>query len=187
MTHLILGGARSGKSAYAEQLAKAWQAEHVAGSVVYCATAPRGFRNAQGQWQEDSEMAQRIDHHHQRRPSTWHTVEEPLALAACLQNLEQQHRATPCLVLVDCLTLWMMNLLEADCRVLQTERLLDFLQQTRLPLILVSNEIGLGVVPLGQMSRSFVDELGRLHQAIAQLAEQVTFVTAGLPMRLKGA
>jgi adenosylcobinamide kinase/adenosylcobinamide-phosphate guanylyltransferase len=79
----------------------------------------------------------------------------------------------------------MLNIIEADCRKQQVQALLDFLEQTNLKLIMVSNEVGLGVVPMGKLSREFVDELGRLHQDVAKRVEQVTFVTAGLPMRLK--
>lgn len=171
---LVLGGARSGKSAYAEQLLIEWQAQ-TKGAVVYVATSDH--RN-------DEEMLQRVAHHKNRRPVEWRTLEESLDLAKVLAQLETQ-ALQPTAILLDCLTLWMLNLIEADCREMQTKRFLQALEQTRLPIVLVSNEVGLGVVPMGKLSREFVDELGRLHQAVAAIVEQVTFVTAGLPMKLK--
>lgn len=170
MKTLILGGARSGKSALAERLAS-----DVARQVVYLATAqPR-----------DGEMATRIAHHRARRPAHWLCVEEPLALAAALR----QHAREDCCVLVDCLTLWLSNLLgDADDQRLDDERdaLLDCLSTLPGELLLVSNEVGLGVVPMGELSRRFVDEAGRLHQALATRCERVIFVAAGLPLALKG-
>ncbi|CAN8141219.1 Bifunctional adenosylcobalamin biosynthesis protein CobP [uncultured Thiomicrorhabdus sp.] len=190
--HLILGGARSGKSAYAEQLVQTWQKQtDGTGEVYYLATAPRSFSadvnsSENVQDSEDTEMLERIAHHKRRRPEEWQTLEEPLCLAQRLAEIEDKlAQPTQSAVLVDCLTLWMLNIIEADCRKQQVQALLDFLEQTNLKLIMVSNEVGLGVVPMGKLSREFVDELGRLHQDVAKRVEQVTFVTAGLPMRLK--
>lgn len=189
-THLILGGARSGKSAYAEQKMTEWS-QHSAGSVFYLATAPSTYMlesddSSEKIFVEDSEMKKRIDHHKRQRPIEWLTLEEPLNLAGRLQELERNaEQGFKTAVLIDCLTLWMLNIIEADCREQQVNAFLRFLENTNLNLIMVSNEIGLGVVPMGKLSREFVDELGRLHQAVAKRAEQVTFVTAGLPMRLK--
>jgi adenosylcobinamide kinase/adenosylcobinamide-phosphate guanylyltransferase len=170
MHTLILGGARSGKSALAERLALA-----SAGAVVYIATAQA----------RDGEMAERIAHHRARRPADWACVEEPLALADVLR---QHARADRC-VLVDCLTLWLSNLLgAADASCFERERatLLDTLPQLPGEILLVSNEVGMGVVPLGELSRRFVDEAGRLHQALAAVCDRVIFVAAGLPLTLKG-
>jgi adenosylcobinamide kinase / adenosylcobinamide-phosphate guanylyltransferase len=166
---LILGGARSGKSALAERLASRHDA------VLYIATAAAG----------DDEMSARILHHRARRPSHWGLREVPLTLATALR--EEAH-ASRCL-LVDCLTLWLSNLLCAgDNRRWEAERaaLLAALQELPGDVILVSNEVGQGVVPLGELSRRFVDEAGRLHQDIAARCERVVFVVAGLPQLLKG-
>lgn len=174
MIELILGGARSGKSALAERRAR--EAQEAGLTVTYVATAQA----------LDDEMAQRIAHHRTRRPVEWHLHEEPLHLAACLvREAEQTH----CL-LVDCLTLWLTNLLLADAGgkalAAETANLIEILPHLPGRVILVSNEVGLGIVPLGEINRRFVDEAGRLHQRIAQLAQRVTFVAAGLPLELKG-
>lgn len=172
MRELILGGARSGKSALAEQRAVATGLD-----VVYIATAQA----------LDDEMAARIAHHRQQRPGHWTVIEETLELAAVL---EQQAAPQRCL-LVDCLTLWLTNLLMADEEApslftFQRDRFVEVLPQLPGEIILVSNEVGMGIVPLGELSRRFCDESGRLHQAVAEQCERVTFVTAGLPMTLKG-
>lgn len=170
MHTLILGGARSGKSALAERLALASGRE-----VAYIATAQA----------LDAEMAARIDHHRARRPAHWHSVESPLALA---DTLHAQARAGRC-VLVDCLTLWLSNLLtHADAGLFERERdaLLATLPQLQGEVLLVGNEVGLGIVPMGELSRRFVDEAGRLHQALGALCDRVVFVAAGLPLALKG-
>ncbi len=169
MLQLILGGARSGKSRLAEQIAK-----DSGLSVVYIATAQV----------LDDEMQQRIEHHRQQRPEDWQVCEEPIYLADRLLQCDQPNQ----LILVDCLTLWLTNLLLAEDTTLQqqqTEKLLAVLAQLQAQVILVSNETGLGVVPMGEISRRFVDEAGRLHQALGQLAHKVTFCVAGFPMILK--
>ncbi len=186
MKHLVLGGARSGKSAFAESMLLDWQ-KISGGRVVYIATS--NHRN-------DAEMLKRVEHHKSYRPVDWETIEEPIYLAEALKSvcvdLSQEQMIhnesildAPVAVIVDCLTLWMLNIIEADCRKQQTEQLLQTLKHLRCPVVLVSNEVGLGVVPMGKLSREFVDEIGRLHQAIAAQVEAVTFVTAGLPMSLK--
>ena len=169
MRELILGGARSGKSALAEQ-----HATDSGLDVVYIATAEAG----------DGEMSERIAHHRARRPDHWLCLEEPLQLAATLQ---QQAAVNRCL-LIDCLTLWLSNLLAAGDEVFECERRALLRQLPKLPgrIIFVSNEVGLGIVPMGELTRRFCDESGRLHQAIASECDRVTFVTAGLPMILKG-
>ncbi len=169
MRELILGGARSGKSALAEQ-----SAAHSGLEVVYIATAEA----------RDYEMRERIAHHQARRPEQWLSVEEPLKLAATLQQQAADNRC----LLVDCLTLWLSNLLAAGDALFERERdaLLDLLPQLPGRIIFVSNEVGLGIVPMGELTRKFCDESGRLHQTVASLCDRVTFVTAGLPMILKG-
>ncbi|WP_185268529.1 bifunctional adenosylcobinamide kinase/adenosylcobinamide-phosphate guanylyltransferase [Halopseudomonas xiamenensis] len=170
MIDLILGGARSGKSSLAEQMATASGL-----AVTYIATSQP----------LDEEMRQRIAHHRQRRPAHWQLVEEPLALAGALR----EHAAAERCLLVDCLTLWLTNLLlQEDEQRLEQERqaLLEVLGELPGRLILVSNETGLGVVPMGELSRRYVDEAGWLHQALARRSDRVQFCVAGLPMLLKG-
>lgn len=170
MHELILGGARSGKSRLAERLA----AESGL-AVTYIATSQP----------LDGEMNTRIQHHRERRPAHWGLVEEPLALARVLR---EQAAADKCL-LVDCLTLWLTNLLMLDNPArLSVERdaLLDCISGLPGRILLVSNETGLGVVPLGELTRRYVDEAGWLHQAVAERCERVVFTVAGLPMVLKG-
>ncbi|MBK3866806.1 bifunctional adenosylcobinamide kinase/adenosylcobinamide-phosphate guanylyltransferase [Pseudomonas stutzeri] len=171
MLELILGGARSGKSGLAERLAV-----DSGLAVTYIATSQA----------LDGEMAERIAHHRQRRPAHWALIEEPLQLARVLR---EQAAAERCL-LVDCLTLWLTNLLMLDAPArLAEERdaLLECLADLPGRTILVSNETGLGVVPLGDLTRRYVDEAGWLHQAVAERAQRVSFMVAGLPMTLKGA
>jgi adenosylcobinamide kinase/adenosylcobinamide-phosphate guanylyltransferase len=180
---LIFGGARSGKSLLAERLAQASGKE-----VVYLATSQPG----------DTEMAARIAHHRARRPAEWQTVEEATALAASLRRLCAPER----IVLVDCLTLWLSNLLFSSTReqpevgavelppLFAWERsdLLAWLDEPAVgEVIFVSNEVGMGIVPLGAVSRTFVDEAGRLNQDVAARCERVLLVAAGLPLALKGA
>ncbi|CAI3101604.1 Bifunctional adenosylcobalamin biosynthesis protein CobP [Acinetobacter calcoaceticus] len=170
MLQLILGGARSGKSRLAEQTAISMQL-----AVTYVATAQA----------LDSEMQSRIAHHQNQRPADWSLVEEPLFLAKTLQKIDRPNQ----IILVDCLTLWLTNLLLLDDQNVQEfecEQLIDVLPKLQSEIILVSNETGLGVVPLGEISRRFVDEAGRLHQALGQIADKVMFCVAGFPMILKG-
>ncbi|PPV07344.1 adenosylcobinamide kinase [Xanthomonas bromi] len=170
MQQLILGGARSGKSALAERIAAA-----SGRALTYLATA-QSF---------DEEMHRRIAHHRNQRPPHWQCVEEPVALAASLQV----HAGPDRCVLVDCLTLWLSNLLgHPDAGVFARERdaLLATLLQLPGQILLVSNEVGQGMVPLGELRRRFVDEAGWLHQVLALQCDRVVFVVAGLPMVLKG-
>ncbi len=184
MKQLILGGARSGKSGLAEQ-----QAKHSGKQVIYIATADRRYN--------DAEMDARIAHHKQQRPSEWPTVEAPIELAAALQANDSPDHC----ILVDCLTLWLTNCLFSDAPdtntdtdtdtshntwVAQRQALLDTLPTLSADIILVSNEVGWGIVPMGEVNRRFVDETGFLHQAIAPLADRVILTAAGLPMVLKG-
>ena len=171
MKELILGGVRSGKSRLAEQRA------HGSGlQVIYIATAI-----ATG----DAELEERIRRHRARRPESWAVVEEPLALGQALRTHASAQR---CLV-VECLTLWLTNLLCNAPDSLEHEclSLLETLPALAGDLILVSNETGLGVVPLGALSRRFVDASGELHQRLATMSDRVTLTVAGLPFPLKGA
>lgn len=171
MIELILGGARSGKSALAEQKAIASGL-----AVTYIATAnPVDMV-------EDKEMLARIAQHRAQRPAEWLLVEEPVYLATLLKTLAAPEK----LLLVDCLTLWLSNLLYKDEVLKETQSLLDVLPTLPGHVILVSNEVGMGIVPLGELTRRYVDEAGRLHQKVAALADRVTFVAAGLPLVLKG-
>jgi adenosylcobinamide kinase/adenosylcobinamide-phosphate guanylyltransferase len=169
MKELILGGVRSGKSRLAEERARGSGLQ-----VVYIATAI-----AAG----DTELDVRIRQHRLRRPATWTVVEEPLALAQALRAHASPER---CLV-VECLTLWLTNLLCSAPNRLERERLslLDALPALAGDVVLVSNETGLGVVPLGVLSRRFVDASGELHQSLAAICDRVTLAVAGLPFPLK--
>ena len=170
MLQLILGGARSGKSRLAEKLA----AE--SGCVVtYIATSQP----------LDGEMNERVRHHRERRPGHWALIEEPIELA---RTLRDNARADTCL-LVDCLTLWLTNLLMLeDPQRLTAERdaLLQCLAELPGEIVFVSNETGMGVVPLGELTRRYVDEAGWLHQALAERCQRVVLTVAGLPLTLKG-
>jgi adenosylcobinamide kinase / adenosylcobinamide-phosphate guanylyltransferase len=164
---LVLGGARSGKSRHAEALV-----ETSGLACHYLATGTAG----------DGEMAARIEAHQARRGGQWTLHEEPLALALTLERITAPDRA----VLVDCLTLWLTNLLVAE-RDLEaaTAGLLRSLETAGGPVVFVSNEVGQGVVPMNAMARAFVDATGALHQRLAALADRVDLVTAGLPLTLK--
>lgn len=164
---LVLGGARSGKSRYAETLV------HEAGGGVYLATAQA----------LDDEMAARIAKHRTDRGHGWTTLEEPLELAAALDRGARAGQP----ILVDCLTLWLSNLMGAGRAVEpETARLLAVLKSVPVSVVLVANEVGLGIVPDNALARAFRDEAGRLNQAIAAAADRVVFLAAGLPMVLKG-
>ena len=166
---LVLGGARSGKSRYAENVAKCSAKE-----VIYIATSEI----------RDQEMAERIARHKAQRPSEWLLIEEPFKLA---QTLKENSRVDNC-ILVDCLTLWLSNCLFGETATSWEEykaQLLDTLDSLPGQVILVSNEVGCGVVPMGKETRQFVDQAGWLHQEIAAKVAKVTLVTAGLPMCLK--
>jgi adenosylcobinamide kinase/adenosylcobinamide-phosphate guanylyltransferase len=168
MKELILGGARSGKSALAQQRAKAGGL-----AVTYIATA-RAL---------DREMAERVARHREARPAGWEVLEIPVALAA---GLSDNARPDRCL-LVDCLTLWLSNLLGAGDEQMAQEKeaLLRVLPELPGHIVLVSNEVGQGIVPANELARRFRDEAGWLHQALAGLCDRVTLSVAGLPMTLK--
>lgn len=169
--HLILGGARSGKSTHAEALALAARARsEKPKKLTYIATATAG----------DDEMSERIKRHKLRRSEQWLTIEEPLDLASAISKLDDSS-----IVLIDCLTLWLSNCLHANCWDKQKTMLLNALAQSKADIIMVSNEVGSGIVPMGELSRQFVDESGWLHQELAQLCENVSLIIAGLPLSLK--
>lgn len=170
MHELILGGVRSGKSRFAEQRAQASGLQ-----VVYIATAEV----------RDEEMRQRIAEHQARRPDGWRSVEAGQNLA---EVLRREASAQRCL-LVDCLTLWLSQLLcDASDEELRREctALLEALPSLPGQIILVGNETNMGIVPLGELSRRYCDEAGRLHQQIAASCERVTLMVAGLPLIVKG-
>lgn len=166
-TLLILGGARSGKSGYAQA-----RAEALDGKLVYVATAQA----------LDDEMRARIGRHREDRGARWRTIEAPLDLGGAI---EAESRPDT-ILLVDCLTLWLSNLMLAECDIAaETARLSRILTTTAGPVILVSNEVGLGIVPDNGLARRFRDAAGTLNQSVARVADEAVFVAAGLPLRLK--
>lgn len=170
MHTLVLGGIRSGKTALAERMAG-----DTNNAVVYLATATAG----------DDEMRVRIQRHQQQRPEGWGLEEEPLQLAQVLAR--QAKAAHPPCILIDCMSLWLSNLLHAGEETFARERA-DFLQQISLypgDLVIVSNEVGLGTIGMDPLTRRFADELGWLNQALAALSNKVMMSVAGLPMVLK--
>jgi len=173
MIELILGGARSGKSAFAER-----RALESGFPVTFIATAVA----------QDNEMAARIAAHRARRPKEWGLVEEPLALAAALRQAAGPEKC----IIVDCLTLWLTNLLDnpdpANETLFQRERAAFMETLPGLPghIVLVSNEVGMGIVPMGELSRRFQDEAGWLHQDLGRVCDRVTLMMAGMPLTVKG-
>ena len=165
---LVLGGARSGKSAHAEKLAR-----ETGLSRVYLATA-QAF---------DDEMRERIQRHQaDRADQGWRTVEEPIALAAAIER----HSKPDTVLLVDCLTLWLTNVMLAGEDVaVMSDALLGAVAAASGPVILVSNEVGMGIVPESSLGRAFRDAQGRLNQAVARAVPHVVFIAAGLPLTLK--
>jgi adenosylcobinamide kinase/adenosylcobinamide-phosphate guanylyltransferase len=164
---LVLGGARSGKSRYAEDLLTA-----VPGPWTYVATA-QSF---------DDEMADRIRIHRQRRPAGWETIDAPLDLGSAIAKVASGGRP----VLVDCLTLWLSNVMLSGRNAADTCRaLVEVLAQVQGPVVAVSNEVGFGIVPDNALARDFRDAQGRLNQDVARIADRVVLVAAGLPLVLK--
>lgn len=165
---LVLGGARSGKSAFGEKLV----AESGLAPVYLATSEPR-----------DDEMVTRIAHHRARRGSEWTTLEEPDDLEGALQRVAQSGRV----ILVDCLTLWITNLMMAEDDIaVRSAALCSVLADIGGPVVLISNEVGLGIVPDNRMAREFRDHAGRLHQDVAAIADTVYFIAAGLPLKMKG-
>ncbi|XQW85630.1 bifunctional adenosylcobinamide kinase/adenosylcobinamide-phosphate guanylyltransferase [Thalassotalea piscium] len=183
MIHLVMGGARSGKSSFAEQCVLT-QSQLTKTGIAYIATAT-AF---------DSGMEQRIARHQQQRADQpWQLIECPNDLADCIENLTDDK-----VYLVECLTLWLSNMLLNATRLYdedyvaidhylhqQVDELVRVLSQTTIEIVLVSNEVGQGVVPLGEINRVFVDHMGWLNQAIAKLADKVDFICAGIATPLK--
>ncbi len=166
---LISGGARSGKSRFAEQLASGGK------RVAYLATAEA----------LDSEMKDRIEIHRSRRDPQWTTIEEPLDLLPCLKKCEGQFD----LALVDCVTLWISNLMEAELTnqeiAARVDALSDFVQQPSVTLILVTNEVGAGVVPEYPSGRRFRDLVGQSNQNLAAASDAVYWMVSGIPVRVQ--
>ena len=161
---LILGGARSGKSAYAEKLMRAMPPPW-----IYCATAQA----------LDDEMRDRIAHHRARRAEGWITLETPL-------DLDEALAAATHPILVDCLTLWLTNIMLVGRDVAaESAKLLAAAEVSKAHIVFVSNEVGLGIVPNNPLARAFRDQAGRLNQEVAKIASHVVFMTAGLPLVLK--
>lgn len=167
---LILGGARSGKSSYAEK-----QAIDIAKSenkeLIYIATAT----------DNDDEMCMRIKQHAQRRTEDWKLIEEPFNLAAPIDKFTSRNHC----ILIDCLTLWLSNNLLSNNFPANKKLFLNAFKRSQATILLVSNEVGSGVVPMGELSRQFVDESGWLHQELASMCDEVALVVAGLPLFLK--
>ena len=171
---LVLGGIRSGKSSFAQRLASRGD------RVLFLATAEAG----------DPEMAARIQAHRESRPSDWDTLEEPLKLVAALSPVLRDYDT----VILECLTLWVSNLMpnvpasEADNVDIPSDvrKLLRLYSNGRASWIIVSNEVGLGVIPATKLGRRYADELGRVNQLVAAAADFVYFMAAGLPLKLKG-
>lgn len=176
MIELILGGARSGKSRLAEShaLSTFHSEQFQSQKMVYVATAMA----------HDDEMVERIKHHQKNRAEQWQLIEEPIELGKILKGCDQKGN----IILIECLTLWLTNLLcHSDKKILNAEKQ-KFIEQLKLSqaeVIMVSNETGMGVVPMGELSRRYVDEAGFLHQELAQISDRVTLVIAGLEQTLK--
>ena len=170
MRTLVLGGVRSGKSLLAERLAA-----ETSLSVTYLATAGA----------DDGSMAERIALHRKRRPDSWGNLEEKISLGAMLDK----HAAEDRCILIDCLSLWMTNLLMTEDDHLirsETDAFLVSLEQVSGRVIMVSSESNMGVIPMGELSRRYCDLIGSLHQQVAAVSENVIFTVAGLPQVLKG-
>ena len=164
---LILGGARSGKSSYAEKLALSFDLE-----PIYIATAQA----------KDDEMVDRIRHHKLRRNADWKTIEEPLNISKVIVDHSSPHNV----ILIDCLTLWLSNIFAKSLN-FETEikTLVEAVAAAKGPIIFVSNEVGQGIVPINELARNFRDEAGRLNQQIAASVANVYVIMAGLPLPIK--
>ncbi|MBN8997572.1 MAG: bifunctional adenosylcobinamide kinase/adenosylcobinamide-phosphate guanylyltransferase [Rhizobiales bacterium] len=164
---LVIGAQRSGKSRKAEEIVSS-----AGGELVYLATATAG----------DAEMAERIATHRARRGGDWRTVEEPLDLPGILDREALPGRA----VLVDCLTLWLSNLFGAERDIVhETDRLVAALQRTACPVVLVSNEVGAGIIPMNALARRYADAAGILNQRVAAACDRVILMAAGIALPIK--
>ncbi len=175
MKTLVLGGVKSGKSRYAERQVLDWlgRSGNRDSAVIYLATAES----------REDELAQRIERHRAQRPSGWRTIEEPVDIAGTIRR----HSGSGHCMLVECLTLWMSNLLATEEAHLR-ERVDDFVRAytaSEAEIILVSNETGLGIMPVNALARRFGDEIGVLHQRLAEISDRVVLTVAGLPHQLK--
>ncbi|MCW8875866.1 MAG: bifunctional adenosylcobinamide kinase/adenosylcobinamide-phosphate guanylyltransferase [Kangiellaceae bacterium] len=173
MIHLVLGGARSGKSRFAESVAQGISDTNKNKEITYIATATAG----------DDEMRARIAHHQASRPDEWQLIEETLYLSTRLADL-----APGSVVIIECLTLWLTNWLCSENEqswLIEKQAFLESLKHSQAEVILVSNEVGSGIVPLGELSREFVDQAGWLNQSVAAIADEVTLVVAGFPVSVK--
>lgn len=173
MIHLVLGGARSGKSRFAESLASQLEQLSSDCSVVYIATATA----------QDEEMTRRIAHHKKSRPAHWNLIEEPLYLSKQIQDLNTNQT-----ILIDCMTLWLTNWLCSETKEqfeVEKENFLNTIESTSANVIIVSNEVGSGIVPLGELSREFVDLAGWLNQSLSKLADRVSLIVAGCEVKIK--
>lgn len=176
MINLILGGARSGKSGFAEKLATEFlrKSKLKESRITYIATATMG----------DEEMRLRIEHHQQSRPKSWSLIEEAFYLSSILEKYKSKND----ILLIECMTLWLSNwLCSNDEQNWQQEKeeFIKNLSDSSANIILVSNEVGSGIVPMGNLSRDFVDQAGWLNQALMQLSDRATLVVAGCPVQLK--
>ena len=164
--HLVLGGARSGKSRHALAAGSRLQGPH-----IFIATAQA----------YDSEMTERIQKHREERDGHWRTVESPIGLAHTIASLDEGT------ILIDCCTLWLSNVMLAERDISsETAALIDSITCATADIVLVSNEVGSGIVPETKLGRDFRDEQGRLNQRLAEIADTVELVVAGIPLRLKG-
>jgi adenosylcobinamide kinase/adenosylcobinamide-phosphate guanylyltransferase len=167
---LVTGGARSGKSSYALSLADPSEKN------VFIATAEA----------VDDEMLQRIDRHQEERNNRFLTIEAPVHLAQAIRSVTPETQ----LVIVDCLTVWLGNLLVKDesgqLQAVEFAALLDALRDPPCRVVIVTNEVGMGIVPMNEMARKFRDQAGWLNQRVAELAAEVVFVVSGIPMKVKG-
>tara|TARA_R110001592_G_scaffold60539_1_gene184152 strand:- start:7152 stop:7700 length:549 start_codon:yes stop_codon:yes gene_type:complete len=176
MKSLILGGVKSGKSRYAEACVKDFLAEHKLSGDVVCLIATAEAL--------DEPMRKRIEIHKQQRPNSWLIIEEPISLANALLEAEKTSK----IILIDCLTLWLTNLLmlvDKAKLAYEIERFLLAVSKCAAELVIVSNETNMGIMPLGELSRDYCDKAGSLHQLLAEACDQVSLVVAGLPLSLK--
>ena len=168
---LVTGGARSGKSGFAQRMAQGRE-----GRKVFIATARAG----------DDEMKLRIEQHRRERPESWHTIEEPCRLVQAVERCRGSYEV----VLIDCIGLWISNLLQADAaedEILQkVDAVLARCRTSGACVIIVSNETGMGIVPDNRLSRLFRDVLGKTNQELARAADEVFFLVAGIPLQVKG-
>ena len=168
-THLVLGGARSGKSSFAENLIERI-AKQKNSTKHYLATATV----------HDDEMARRVAQHKAQRDENWLIIEEPIQIATVLSNANSGQ-----CILIDCLTLWLSNCLHQECWSHEKDAFLETLKTCPADVVMVSNEVGSGIVPMGELSRLFVDEAGWLHQTLAKQCSDVSLIVAGLQSVLK--